>query len=71
MRYAGVVWDYCKTVTGKEPSYKDIKLTYIISSIETVEQDLPEYSVSGIIYAARAIEKSISINNQVFWCVVI
>lgn len=64
MRYTGVVWDYCKKVTGKEPSYKDIKLAFIISSIETVEQDLPEHSISGIVYAERAIEKAIWTRNQ-------
>lgn len=64
MRYAGVVWDYCKMVTGKEPSYKDIKLTHIISSIETVEQDLLQHSISGIVYAEHAIEKSISIRKS-------
>lgn len=64
MRYAGAVWDFCKKITRKEPSYKDIKLAYIISSIETVEQDLPEYTMSGIAYAEQAINKSISIRNQ-------
>ena len=64
MRYTGVVWDYCKRVTGKEPSYKDIKLAHITSSIETVEQDLTEHSISGIVYAERSIEKAISIRNN-------
>lgn len=63
MRYAGTVWDFCKKITGKEPSYKDIKLAYIISSIEAVEQDLPEYTMSGIAYAEQAIAKSLSIRN--------
>ena len=64
MRYAGLVWEYGKKVTNGEPSYKDIKLAFIVSSIETVEQDLAEYTVNGIFYCKRAIEKAISIRNQ-------
>ena len=64
MRYTGLVWEFCKKVTNREPSYKDVKLAFIISSIETVEQDLAEHSVSGIAYCKRAIEKAISIGNQ-------
>ena len=64
MRYAGLVWEFCKKITNCEPSYKDIKLAFIVSSIETVEQDLAEYSISGIVYCKRAIEKAISIGNQ-------
>ncbi len=64
MRYCGLVWEFGKKITGQEPSFKDIKLQFIISSIETVEQDLAGYSVSGITYSKRAIEKSISIKNQ-------
>ena len=64
MRYAGLVWEYGKRLTNSEPSYKNIKLTFIVSSIETVEQDLAEYTVNGIFYSKRAIEKAISIRNQ-------
>ena len=64
MRYAGLVWEYGKKVTNKEPSYKDIKLAFIVSSIETVEQDLVEHTVTGVFYCKSAIEKAISIRNQ-------
>ena len=64
MRYAGLVWEYGKKVTKEEPSYKDIKLAFIVSSIETVEQDLAERTVIGIFYCKRAIEKAISIRNR-------
>lgn len=63
MRYSGLVWEFGKKVTGKDPDFKDIKLEFIISSVETVEQDLAEYSICGLTYSKRAIEKSISIRN--------
>lgn len=64
MRYAGLVWEYGKKLTNKEPSYNEIKLAFIVSSIETVEQDLVEHMVTGVFYCKRAIEKAISIRNQ-------
>ena len=63
MRYTGLVWEFGKRVTGKDPDFKDIKQQFIISSVETVEQDLAEYAISGLTYSKRAIEKSISIRN--------
>lgn len=64
MRYTELAWKYGKKVTNKEPSYKNIKLAFIVSSIEIVEQDLAEYVVNGIFYCKCAIEKAISIGNK-------
>ncbi|BCS86595.1 hypothetical protein prwr041_24880 [Prevotella herbatica] len=63
MRYTGLVWDLCKRITGKEPSFKDMKLQFIISSIETIEQDLADNPICGLNYIECAIKKAISINN--------
>lgn len=65
MRYTGLVWEFGKRVTGKDPDFKDIKRQFIISSVETVEHDLAEYAISGLTYSKRAIEKSISIRDNI------
>lgn len=62
-RYTGIVWDLCKRITGKDTSFKDIKLQFIIASIETVEQDLAYHPICGLNYIEYAIKKAISINN--------
>lgn len=64
MRYSGLVWEFSKRITGKEPSYNDIKVAHINACVDAVRGDYAEHAVVGITYGKRAIEAAISIGDQ-------
>lgn len=64
MRYTGLVWDFGKEVTGKEPDFREIKLKNIRACIEIVEKDLADYSVSGLVYISHAIDNAVSLKQK-------
>lgn len=64
MRYTGLVWEMQKRIVGSDPDFNEIKIQHIASSIDVINKDLAVHVVLGLVYAKRAIEKSISIRNK-------
>lgn len=64
MRYTGLVWDFGKSISGREPDYKTIKLANIEACIDIIKQDLADHPISGLVYIKHAIEKAISLKNK-------
>lgn len=61
MRYTGLVLDFKKFVTGKQPDFQTIWKGHIISILDTVEGDYPEHELSSYIFAKRALDLSVKI----------
>ena len=64
MRYTGLVLDFKKYVTGKQPDFSKIWKGNIISTLETIEGDYPEHGLSCYYYAKHALDLSITINDK-------
>lgn len=55
MRYAGLVFDFHKKITGKDADYKTIKLPYVQSVINVVKGGYYDYVHVAYVYAERAL----------------
>ena len=66
MRYSGLVLEFKKRITGKEPDFKSIKLAHIQAIIDVIEGDYCEYDIEALNYAERALALSIRYNSEVF-----
>lgn len=64
MRYSGLVWDFCKIVTGKEPDFRNVKLVFIRSAYDVVKNDNVGHCIIGLSYMNVAIEKAISLKQK-------
>lgn len=64
MRYTGLVLDFKKRVTGKQPDYKTIKLANIEAIIEVVEGDYAEHDFVTLEYADRALKLANGFKNE-------
>lgn len=64
MRYSGLVLEFKKSITGKEPDYKSIKLSHIQAIIDVIEGDYCKYDIEALNYAERALSLSIKYNNE-------
>ena len=64
MRYTGLVLDFKKFVTGKQPDFHKIWKGNIISILETIEGDFPEQKISCYYYAKHALDLSVTINAK-------
>ncbi len=63
MRYTGLVLDFKKKLFNKEPDYKNIKLTHILSLLDVVEQDYCQYEITTFDFAERALSLSIGFRS--------
>ena len=64
MRYTGLVLDFKKFVTGKQPDFHKIWKGNIISILETIEGDFPEHELTCYYYARHALDLSVTINDK-------
>lgn len=64
MRYTGLVLDFKKFVTGKQPDFQKNWKGNIISILETVEGDYPEHALSCYYYTKHALDLSVTINDK-------
>lgn len=63
MRYTGLVLDFKKKLFNKEPDYKNIKLTHILSLLDVVEQDYCQHEITTFDFAERALSLSIGFRS--------
>ena len=64
MRYTGLVLDFKKRVTGKQPDYKTIKLANVEAIIEVVEGDYADHEYIALEYADRALKLASGFKNK-------
>lgn len=64
MRYLGLVYDLQKKAIGVEPGYKDVKLPYVESVIESVVGQFYHYEFCGLTYAKRALQCATALHNN-------
>lgn len=64
MRYSGLVLEFKKRITGKEPEYKSVKLAHIQAIIDVIEGDYCVYDIELLNYAERALSLSIRYNSK-------
>ncbi len=61
-RYAGLVWDFTRKITGENPDYK-IAILYAESLVDVCDSDLCTYPSNSIVKITRAYRVARSINN--------
>lgn len=64
MRYAGLVFDFQKTIIGKEADYKTIKLPYVRSIIKVVKEDYCANCHVAYVYIERALSCARGFKNK-------
>lgn len=64
MRYTGLVLDFKKRITGKQPDYKTIKLANVEAIIEVVDGDYADHKFVALEFADRALKLATGFKNE-------
>lgn len=56
MRYAGLIYDFCKEVMGDEPAYQTIKIPYVQACIDVVLGGYYQHEIIAFQYVDRGFE---------------
>lgn len=64
MRYTGLVLDFQKRITGKQPDYNTIKMANVEAIIEVVDGDYAEHEFVAMEFADRALTLALSYRDN-------